>query len=102
METREYISPLEGAKLELDAASELHDRALAERAEFVRTHCITVDGRFVWKTSDPTTIESLRQKDLLLEQAVDEAFRTKQQALESWRRWHPVTSIAPRTGIAQS
>src|SRR5438128_92227 len=84
METVEReLSPAEQAKQELDAASELHDRALAERAEFVRTHCIMVDGRFVWKTSDPTTIESWRQTDLLLEQAVDEAFRTKQLALDS-------------------
>ncbi len=96
MEVKE-LSPAEIAQQQLDAASELHDRALAERAEFVRTHCIMVDGRFVWKTSDPTTIESWRQTDLLLEQAVDEAFRTKQLALESWRRWHPVTSIAPRS-----
>ncbi len=97
METTREYSPAEMATLNLSAKSAQLERTRAEFAQWRRANIITCDGHRAWKTSDSTSVPSLRQMELSWESKLAEDFRAHQQALQDWKRHHPATTIAPRS-----
>lgn len=103
METKEYISPLEAAELELAAAQQRLDLAHGALRRFETEHCAVIDGRRCYVSADPTVRVSLDRERHALLIEIDEATRVWQKALADWRELLPPrTCIAPAEKSAEN
>lgn len=89
METREYISPEETAKLELDAAQQRLDRAYGALRDFREQHVAIIGGKESYFASNVTARVGLDRERHMLLVEIDEAHRLWQKSLADWRAFQP-------------
>ena len=97
METREYISPLDAAVLELQIAERALNIAQSALEDFQRRNSIVVNGELVFSAKDVAARAGLERERHGLLVAIDAAHSEFQRALAAYNVLRPKSpSLAPR------